>query len=167
MPFESQWARIPLSVRWAVSLLLGAAVVVALVLFVTHNNNNGLAHVSAKAEKRETRQAEVIVGSDQAPRTVQLRSASDARAALVAGVRADMRHRISTGNVDGPLQKVACGQSGHRAGKLGFHCIAEAADVNYPFLAVATPSAHSAVYCKKDFPPSPSENIPVSARCRL
>jgi hypothetical protein len=167
MPFESQWARIPLSVRWALSLLLGAAVVVALVLFVTHNNNNSLAHVSAKAEKRETRQAEVIVGSDQAPQTVQLRSASDARAALVAGVRADMRHRISTGNVDGPLQKVACGQSGHRAGKLGFHCIAEAADVNYPFLAVATPSAHTAVYCKKDFPPSPSENIPVSARCRL
>ena len=167
MPFESQWARIPLGVRWGVSLLVGAAIVVALVLFVSHHNGTGLAHVSTHAEERENQQAQVLIGSDQAPQTVHLTSAADARSALVAGVRANMRHRIATGNVDGPLQKVACGPAGHRAGKLAFHCIAEAAHVNYPFLAVATPSAHTAVYCKKDFPPSPTQNIPVSVRCRL
>jgi hypothetical protein len=167
MPFENQWARIPLGVRWGVSLLIGAAVIVALVLFVTHHNDNGLAHISAKAQAQESKQANVLIGQDQAPRTVALAAGTGARAALVAGVRADMRHRIRTGNVDGPLQSVRCGESGHRAGTLGFHCLAEAADVNYPFLAVADPHAHRAVFCKKDFPPSPTENIPVSARCRL
>jgi hypothetical protein len=167
MPFENQWARIPLSVRWGISALIGVAAIVALVLFVTHHNDNGLAHVSAKAQELESKQADVLIGQDQAPRTVALDSASGAQAALVAGVRADMRHRIATGNVDGPLQSVRCGESGHRAGALAFHCIAEAADVNYPFLAVATPSAHRAFFCKKDFPPSPTENIPVSRRCRL
>jgi hypothetical protein len=166
MPFENQWARIPLSVRWGISALIGIAAIVALVLFVTHHNDNGLAHVSAKAQELESKQADVLIGHDQAPRTVLL-GAGSAQAALVHGLRADMRHRIATGNVDGPLQSVRCGRSGRRADRLAFHCIAEAADVNYPFLAVATPSAHRAVLCKKDFPPSPSENIPVSRRCRL
>jgi hypothetical protein len=94
-------------------------------------------------------------------------SAARAATSLEAGVRSDMRHRIRTGNVAGPLQKVACGPSGRRPGRLGFHCIAEAADVNYPFLAVVTPRTRRGVFCKKDFPPSPSENIPVSPRCRL
>jgi hypothetical protein len=166
MPFESQWARIPLAVRWSISLLIAAVAIVALVLFVTHHNDNGLAHISAKAQEQESQQADVLIGSDQAPRTVDV-GAGSVQSGLTLGVRADMRHRIATGNVDGPLQSVRCGESGHRAGRQAFHCIAEAADVNYPFLAVATPSARIVVFCKKDFPPSPSENIPVSRRCRL
>lgn len=166
MPFQNQWARIPLGVRWGVSLLIGAAVVVAIVIFVSGHNDNGLAHVSTKAERQENEQAQVLIGHDQAPRTVALTSAGAAQSALEAGVRAEMRHRIAIGNVDGPLQGVSCGVSGHDGAKTGYHCIAKAADVSYPFLAVADAGTHRIAFCKKDFPPSPSENIPVSPRCR-
>jgi hypothetical protein len=166
MPFESLWARIPLLVRWGICLLIGVAVVVALVAFVSHNNGNGLAHISAKNSAREARQAQIIIGQDQAPRTVHVRG-HDAVAALVAGVRHDMRRRIATGNLDGPLRSVRCGRSGARGGRIGYHCLAEADGVRYPFLAIFTPAAHRAAYCKKDFAPQEGENIPVSARCLL
>jgi hypothetical protein len=165
MPFESQWARIPLAVRWGVCLVVAVVLIALLVRFVSHHNGNALAHVSARNLRRESEQAQVLIGQDQAPQTVHV--GASAGAALVAGVRADMRHRISTANIDGPLQRVRCGRTGAGAGRIAYHCLAEAGHVSYPFLAVVTPRTHRAVFCKKDFPPAPSENIPVSARCRL
>lgn len=167
MPFESQWARIPLALRWGISMLVGVAVVVAIVVYVSHHNGNGLAHVGTAAEERENHEATVIVGQDQAPQTVHLGTGASASTVLRAAVRRDMRHRIATGNLDGPLQTVSCHQSGRRGDRIGFRCNAKADGENYPFLAVATPSAHHAVYCKRDIPPAPTENIPVSSRCRL
>ena len=167
MPFENQWARIPLAVRWGMSLLVGAALVVALVILVSAHTHTGLAHIRAKAARQQDQQAQILIGQDQAPHTVALPSAGSAKTALEAGVRAEMRHRIATGNVDGPLQGLACGVSGHHGAETGYHCIAKAADVNYPFLAVADPGAHRIAFCKKDFPPAPGENIPVSLSCRL
>lgn len=167
MPFESQWSRIPLGLRWGICLVLGAAIVVALVRFVSHNNGNAQARVNAANLRHENHQAQAIVGADQAPRTVRLTAGASPRATLTRAVRRDMAHRIAIGNASAPLQKVACGRSGRRGGRIAYHCIAEAADVNYPFLAVLTPRAHRGAFCKRDFPPVPSENIPVSARCRL
>jgi hypothetical protein len=40
------------------------------------------------------------------------------------------------------------------------------ANVNYPFDAVIEPAVRHLTYCKRDIPPIPSMNIPVSARCR-
>jgi hypothetical protein len=167
MPFESQWARIPLAIRWGVSLLIGVVLIVALVRFVTHNNGNGEAHLSRAGLASEAKQDAIVVGQDQAPKVVHIRSARSARSSLVAGVRADMNHRIYTNNVAGPLQWVRCGRSGADGAKIGYHCIAKADDINYPFLAVITPARHTAVFCKKDYPPVPSETIPVSRRCLL
>lgn len=165
---QSLWARVrpPLWARWALSLLVAAAAVVALIAFVHHHNDNGLAHISTAAEQRANQEAKVVVGEDQKPHTVQLHGRS-ASAALATAVRADVRHRIATGNIDGPLGKVGCVASGHRGGAQAFTCRAVAAHVSYPFLAVATPRTGRAVYCKRDAPPAPSENIPVSKRCRL
>lgn len=169
MPFESPWARIPLGVRWAISLLVGVAIVVAIIVFVSHNDDNSLAHVSARNVARESHQAEVLVGHDQAPRTVPV-SGSGLRAteaALVAGIRHEMQQRIARGNVDGPLSSVSCVPHGGGPHRVAYHCIAEADHVRYPFLAAATPARHTAVFCKKDYAPQQGENIPVSARCRL
>jgi hypothetical protein len=43
--------------------------------------------------------------------------------------------------------------------------VATAADVNYDFLGVVDVPAHRLTYCKRDEPPVPSMNIPVSRRC--
>ena len=162
-----RWANIPLLWRWGASLLVAAAAVVALIVFVDHNNNNRQSPVSPKRFAQESHQAAVVIGQDQAPHTTHVAHAATAQAALVAGIRHEMHHRIATGNVDGPLQSVRCGRSGSRAGRIAYHCIAKAEDEGYPFLAVVTASAHRAVYCKKDFPPQLGENIPVSSSCRL
>lgn len=167
MPFESQWARIPLAIRWSVSLFIAVVLIVLLVLFVTHNSSNGEATLSRAGLQHEARLDATILGQDQAPKSVHVRSAATARGAVVAGVRAEMRRRISSGNIDGPLTSVRCGESGHRGDRIAYHCLADAGNVNYPFLALATPTTHRAVFCKKDFPPVRSENIPVSRRCRL
>ena len=169
MNLHSAWLRIrpPLWLRWALSLLVAAAAAVVIVEFVDHHNGNALAHLNRAALQRAAREATVVVGQDQAPHTVRLAHGASASATLVSAVRADMRHRIATGNIGGPLQKVTCARSGASGGAQGFNCRAVAASVSYPFLAVATPRAGHAVYCKRDPPPAPSENIPVSRRCRL
>jgi hypothetical protein len=48
---------------------------------------------------------------------------------------------------------------------LGYSCVATANDVNYDFLGVVNVPAHQLTYCKRDEPPVPSMNIPVSPRC--
>jgi hypothetical protein len=40
------------------------------------------------------------------------------------------------------------------------------ANVSYPFVGVVEPAARRLTYCKRDLPPVPTMNIPVSARCR-
>ncbi len=166
---DSLWLRIrpPLWARWGLSLLVAAAAVVALIAFVHHNSNNSLAHVGTAAERRASREATVVVGQDQAPRTIRLAAGTAVGPQLVAAVRGDMGHRIATGNIDGPLQRVHCARTGGHASAVGYSCDAHANGVSYPFLAVATPTRHRAVYCKRDVPPVPSENIPVSRNCRL
>lgn len=159
--------RPPLWARWALSLLIAAAAVVALVTFVRRHNDNGLAHVGTAAEQRAAQEAAVVVGQDQKPHTVRMHAGQSPGAALAGAVRADMRRRIASGNIDGPLGKVGCVPSGHRGGAQAFTCRAVAAHVSYPFLAVARPRTGRAAYCKRDAPPTPSQNIPVSKRCRL
>ena len=149
------WLRIrpPLWARWGLSLLVAAAAVVALIAFVHHNSNNNLAHVGTAAERRASREATVVVGQDQAPRTIHLAAGAGVAPQLVAAVRGDMGHRIATGNISGPLQRVHCARTGGHGSAVAYGCDARANGMTYPFLAVATPTRHRAVYCKRDVPP--------------
>ncbi len=156
-----------LRMRWALSLAIGVAVLVALVLFVEHNNNNSEASGNAHALARENHEAEVVIGEDQAPQMVRLTPGQSVRAAAVAAVGGDMRHRIAIGNLNGPWQGVRCTQGAVRGARRAVSCTARAADVRYPFVGVVNTDTRTLVYCKQDLPPIPSENIPVSARCRL
>jgi len=166
MPFESQWARIPLAIRWGVCLVVAVVLIALLVRFVSHHNGNGEVPVSAKKFKLERDQAQVLIGQEQAPVRVRLPAGTAATTALAAAVRHDMRRQIDHATIDGPLQRVHCVVHGGTLARTGYHCTAEAAHVHYPFLAVVSPKAHRAFFCEKVYPPSPSENIPVSKRCR-
>ena len=165
----SLWMRLfpALWMRWAISITVGAAMIVALVVFVEHNNSNSEATQSPKALAREHRQALVIVGADQAPHAVALKAGQSVHAGFVAAVRADIRHRIRIGNIEGRLQKIGCHRTGTRPGRVAYRCVVQVQNVKYPFVGVFTTRAKRITYCKRDPAPVASQNIPVSARCTL
>jgi hypothetical protein len=165
----SLWMRLfpALWMRWAISIIVGVAAVVALVAFVDHNNNNSEAKGSTKALERENQEARAIVGVDQAPRTFVVKAGQPLPQAFTAAVRSDVEHRIKTGNISGRLQRIDCRHTGTQAGRIAYRCVAQIQHVQYPFVGVYTRASRQIVYCKRDLPPIPSESIPVSARCTL
>jgi hypothetical protein len=165
----SLWMRLfpSLRTRWAISIVVGVLAIAALVVFVEHNNSNSNANGSAKALERENQEAQVIVGADQVPHTVTLKSGQSVPGGFVAAIRADVRHRVKTGNIQGRVQKIGCHRAGARRGRVAYSCIAQVQNVNYPFVGTFTAKSKQITYCKRDLPPLPSENIPVSPRCRL
>ncbi len=165
---ESSWRlrRPPMWVRWALSLGVAALVAVALILFVSHHNDNLLAHESPKAAERANRLAAIVVSEDQAPHRVTL-AAGASRAAVAHAIRHDMTLRIAKGQAGAPLQRVRCATVGIRASETGYRCRATAAGVGYPYQAVLDQRTRALTFCKHDAPPVPSMNIPVSPRCRL
>jgi hypothetical protein len=157
--------RPPAWLRWLASFAVAAALLVGLIAFVDHNNGNGLAHESPKAAARLNREAELVVESDQAPHVAHLRV--NTTAAVVAAIRRDMLSRIARGDAGAPLQHVRCHGYGSSGTDRGLHCVALAAGVNYPYEAVLDTGTRTVAFCKHDAPPVPSQNIPVSRRCRL
>jgi hypothetical protein len=149
-----------------ISLGAGLILLLALILFVEHNSNNSEATQSPSAVVRANREAEVVVAQDQAPHVAAVPAGANAQAAIARAVRSDMTGLIDNGIVDGPLTRVTCSQAGAHAGEPAFRCTAVASGVNYPFLGVVDLRARRVTYCKRDQPPTPSLNIPVSPRCR-
>ena len=159
--------RLPLWAKWALSLGVGLILAVALVVFVANNNGNSEAAQNPAAVARANREAAIVVAQDQAPHVVRLRPGSGPRAAIVRAVRADVTQLVNRGILDGPLRRTTCRQTGAHGGRIAFSCHAFAGDFNYPFLGVVDVGAKRVTYCKRDEPPVPSMNIPVSARCRV
>jgi hypothetical protein len=160
------WLRVPLWARWALSLIIAVALVVALIVFVDRHNNNNLATLSPAATLRADREAEVVVSQDQAPHVLKLDSTVTPKAAFTRAIRAEMNNLLAHGEIDGPLDRVTCASAGPGPGVTGYRCTGEADDVNYIFLGVIDPRADRITYCKRDPPPVPSENIPISRRCQ-
>jgi hypothetical protein len=165
---ESSWLlrRPPMWVRWVLALGVAALLALALIVFVSHHNDNLLAHESPKAAERANRLAEIVVSQDQAPHRVTL-AAGTSRAAVAHAIRHAMTVRIAKGQAVGPLQGVRCAGAGTRASDVGYRCRATAAGVGYPYQAVLDRRTRTLTFCKHDAPPVPSMNIPVSPRCRL
>lgn len=157
--------RPPLWARWVLSLGVGLILLVALVVFVEHNNSNSEGSQNPAAVARANREAQVVVGQDQAPHVGAVAPGQAPRSALAHAVGGAMRAMIAVGTIDGPLQRTGCTPTGHRHGDLTFKCTAVAAHVSYPFLGVVNATAHRLVYCKRDQPPVPSMDVPVSRRC--
>jgi hypothetical protein len=151
--------------RFAVSLGVGVVLLVALIVFVEHNNTDSNRTLTPSEQAKVNREAERVVAADQAPHVVTLTGAGSPRAGFVRTVRATMATLVQQGLIDGPLQRVRCTRHGGGAGRPAFTCIGTANDVNYDFVGVVDTRAHRLTYCKRDEPPVPSQNIPVSPRC--
>jgi hypothetical protein len=150
--------------RYALSGVIAVVLMIALVIYVNGHNTDSPPRTNPAAAVQANREAETLVGQDQAPHVTHLRAGLSPRAALVLVLRADMSRRISRGGIDGPIQRTACHATGVGAGT-AFSCVVEAGHVNYPFLGVVDRAAHRITYCKRDPPPAPSDNVPVSRRC--
>jgi hypothetical protein len=136
---------------WAKFVLaLGAAAIllVALIIYVDDNNTDSPPSENLAAQTRANRG----VGP---------------RSGFVHTVRGAMDNLIGQAIVDGPLQRVRCTRHAAASGMLAFSCVATANDVNYDFVGVVNLASHRLTYCKRDEPPIPSQNVPVSPRCTL
>jgi hypothetical protein len=151
--------------KFALSLGVGVILLVALIIFVEHNNTDSNRTLTPSEQAKVNREAERVVAADQAPRVVALASAEGPRAGFVRTVRATMSSQVNRGLIDGPLQRVRCTRNGGSAGRLAFSCVATADNVNYDFVGVVDVTARRLTYCKRDEPPVPSQDIPVSPRC--
>jgi hypothetical protein len=141
-------------------------VLVALVLYVDHHNTDSPPSTNPAAAVQANREAEILVEQDQAPRVVSLPTGVSPQAAMTQTVRTDMKRRIAAGAISGPLQHVGCHRAGGTGARQAFSCTIVTGSVSYPFLGVVDTTAQRITYCKRDPPPVPSDNIPVSPRCR-
>lgn len=157
---------LPLWLRTTFSFGIAAVLLVALVLFVSHHNTNSPPSENLAAEVQANQEAEILVSQDQAPHLARLTSEAAPAAALRRTVRAFIARSIASGAISGPLQSATCTQLGKRATvQRAFSCTVQAADVEYQFRGVVDTSARRITYCKRDPPPDPTQNIPLSRRC--
>jgi hypothetical protein len=146
----------PLWLRWFLSVLIAVVVLVLVVRFVNANNNDATASQSPSAAARANEESTVVVEQDQAPHVAKL---------ATRAVRRDINHSVNQGFINGPIQHTGCTALKPRGHVLRFRCTVLAANLQYPFLGVVDVSTGQITYCKKDPPPVPSENVPVSRRC--
>jgi hypothetical protein len=151
--------------KFAMALMVGAILLVALIIFVNHNNTDSNQTLTPSEQAKVNKEAERVVAADQAPQVVKLTHGDSPHAAFVRTVHTAMASLINKGVVDGPLQRVRCLPHGGGGGHSGFSCVATADDVNYDYVGVVDVPARRLTYCKRDEPPVPSQNIPVSAAC--
>jgi hypothetical protein len=157
--------------KFAAALAVGVILLVALVIFVNHNNTDSNQTLTPSEQAKVNREAARVVAADQAPHFVVLKSGESPHAGIVRTVHAAMASLVNKGVVDGPLQRVRCTRTGGHSGastgsgRQAFTCIATADNVNYDFVGVVQVPTHRLTYCKRDVPPVPSQNIPISAAC--
>jgi hypothetical protein len=147
------------------SAAVAIVLMVALVVYVNGHNTDSPPSSNPAAAVQANREAEILVAQDQAPHVVTLPAGLRPGVALLRVLRADMSRRISQGQIDGPVQKAVCRPAGAGPTR-AFSCTVEAAHVTYPFLGVVDSEARRITYCKRDPPPAPSDDVPVSRRCR-
>jgi hypothetical protein len=156
---------VPLWLRWFLSVVVAAVILILVIRFVSHNNNDATAAQSPGASARANEESTVIVEQDQAPRVAKLKAGETPEAAITRAVRSDINHNVNQGFINGPIEHVGCTTLKPTGHVLRYRCTVEAANIEYPFLGIVDVSSNQVTYCKKDPPPVPSENVPVSKRC--
>ncbi|MGO9820591.1 MAG: hypothetical protein ACLPTJ_08065 [Solirubrobacteraceae bacterium] len=159
---------LPLWARFALTIAVTLALLVPGVIYVNNHNTNSNPSLNEASEVRANREAEILVAEDQAPHSLQLAAGEKPAVAVEHAIRHRIASQISAGAIDGPLQRTSCRASGSRpGGRVAFSCEVVADSVTYPFLGVVDTRVRRVTYCKRDPPPAPTDNVPVSPRCVL
>lgn len=160
----------PLWMRWLLTILAFAALIVAVILAI-HLVNRGASSSAAEqvAAAEANQESQIVLEEDQAPHSARLARGPLTGVALQRAISADMRVRIRREGIPGPLQGVRCSALGtHHAGAQAFHCTARADAITYPFLGVVDRRTRALTWCKVDPPPQAGgpQEVPISPRCR-
>jgi hypothetical protein len=162
----------PLWARWMMTIAVFALVTAAIAIVARSGGGEGngsspseeaLAVAEANSEGR------TAIAEDEAPHSSRLQGGVALQVALQSAIVADVRSRIRTGQLTGPLQSVSCRASGPaKAGRLPYSCTVRSAGISYSFVAVADERALELTWCKVDPPPAAKDplEVPVSPRCR-
>jgi hypothetical protein len=155
--------------RWTLAIVLAVAVVAAIVIATSRAGPEGSSSEAA-AEAEVNRISDIAITEDQAPHSAILAPRSAPAAALEQAIALDIRRRIVSAQLTGPLGGVACVEAGAgRAGRVPYRCAARSAGIAYTFLAVVDVSRQRLTWCKVDPPPvsGVGPEIPISASCRV
>ena len=154
------WARFALAGGIAIVLM------VAMVLFVSHNNTDSNPITNFAGPTRANQDAKVLIAQDQAPRRARLTGRANPSIGLARVVRARIGTLVAAGSVPGPLGAARCHPVGATTGpRLAFICTVESAGVAYPFAGVVETTVGRITYCKRDPPPVDAGTVPVSPLC--
>jgi len=162
----------PLWARWILTIAVFALViaVVAIIVRSRGSESNGSSpSEEALAVAEANSEGRTAIAQDEAPHSSRLHPGIAVQPALQSAIVADVRNRIRTGQLTGPLQSVSCRASGlAEAGRLPYGCTVRSAGLAYLFVGVADKRALELTWCKVDPPPAAKDplEVPVSPRCR-
>jgi hypothetical protein len=153
--------------RFLLAAIVAAGAIAFIVIRVERAGPEGSSSEAA-AEAEANRLADIAVTEDEAPHSAAISSGS-ATAMLEQSIASDVRARISSRQLSGPLDGVSCREtSDAHAGRTPYSCTARSAQVSYPFVAVVDMQRRQLTWCKVD-PPATAGAGPevlISSRCR-
>lgn len=161
--------RLPGWAQWTLPFVVAGLLVAALVLFVDHEQataNQPAPVTRRSALLEQNREARILVTQDQAPHALAIARPTPSPLAIRLAVAAVMHAELKTAAIEGPLQRIGCSLApGSTPGRLAYRCTAMSAGVLYPFSGVVEPARRRVTVCKRDLPPVPGMNVPLSPRC--
>jgi hypothetical protein len=149
------------------------ALVIAAIAIVARSggseSNGASVSEEALAVAEANSEGRTAIAQDEAPHSSRLHPGIALQVALESAIVADVRSRIRTGQLTGPLQSVSCRANGPaKAGRLPYSCTVRSGGIAYPFVGVTDERALALTWCKVDPPPAAKDplEVPVSPRCR-
>ena len=160
---------IPTWLRWVLSLTAAGCVVGALIVVVSRNplGSQGSSAASRRGAAEANREGRIVTAQDEAPHQRHATAGVSLPLALSDAIAGDMRHRVATGDIAGPVQHVACHQtsSSHRP-HLVFARTARVGGFPYPVAGVIDTATRRLTWCKNDSATvDPAIQLPLSRSC--
>ena len=158
--------QLSLRLRWVLAVVLFASIA-ATAYIVAHAGGSGASSAaSVRAAIETNEEGQIAVSEDQAPRHAALRRGLSPEVAITRAVTADVRVRIATGQLTGPLGMLSCSPAGRgRPGRDPFVCSVTSAGIGYTFYGVADLRARTLTWCKQDAVDVPGLSVPLSPSC--
>jgi len=158
---------VPLWLKWLLSVLVFGGMFVALVVFVRGSGGPTPVDQNRGAEAQANRLGQIVTAQDQASHRAALPTAAPPATALGHAILADMRARVASHDISGPVERVRCiPVTRHAAGRLPFHCTARAAGFDYPFVGMVDIRARELIWCKDDRTTvDPGLQVPLNPTC--
>ena len=158
--------QLPLWTRWVLAVTVFASLGLAAFLFARGRNSTAPT-LDAQGTIEANAVGQIVVRQDQAPHVAGWRADSPAARALRDAIIADVRARIASRDLTGPLGSVSCApvrRASHQ--REPFVCSVVSASLAYTFYGVADRGTRTLTWCKQDPVEDAGLAVPLSASCQ-